>query len=106
MEDFVGFLLDNYIYIAIVAGFLILALLGYIIDMTKTERLKRKYSQEKEAVANIPVAVVNNNTGVNETTILSSQPVNDDAEKYVGEVPGVSFNQLSNEHTDQGQTSI
>lgn len=106
MEKFVGVLLDNYIYIAIVAGFLILALLGYIIDTTKTEKLKKEFSKEKDEVANIPVAQINSVPIVNQTTTQNIQPVNNDAVNNLGYVPPVALNARPIEAIQNEQNNI
>ena len=89
METLVEFLKANYVYFVFVAGFLVLALIGYIVDSSNTEKRKReenKKSDEEEFALNIPEIgnakigeTVNKNAGIvsNETESVdkNEQPV-------------------------------
>lgn len=56
------FMSDNYIIIIIVAGFLIFALIGFIVDTTKNKKLKKE--EENKEIDNIKkedIAIVDSN---------------------------------------------
>lgn len=60
----IQFLMDNYIYFAIGAAVLVLALIGYAIDSAKTRKLKREMTEQKDenSVLDIPLAGLENIT--------------------------------------------
>lgn len=54
------FLRNNYIYFVIVIVFIILALIGYMVDKAKTNKIKKQIEEDKKsAQLNIPVANAN-----------------------------------------------
>ncbi len=77
----IDFLIKNYIYFVFVAIILVLALIGYIVDSARTEKLKKEYSKKEEEMADIPLATFNENVKigetVNKTTIKSNASVKD-----------------------------
>ncbi len=64
MKDF---LMNNFIYFAITVGFIILIIIGYMIDKTKTNKIKKEYEEKKKnEQLNIPITNATvTNTGIN-----------------------------------------
>ena len=62
-----NFLIENYIYFAFVAVLLILALIGYIVDTTKTNKLKKEYAKTQEEKSDIPLATFDSSVKIGET---------------------------------------
>ena len=61
-----GFIKDNYVLIIIIGGFLIFAIIGYIIDMLRNTTPTETKSDTQEKVKTVePNKVVNNNEVVN-----------------------------------------
>lgn len=56
------FITDNYIIIIIVAGFLIFALIGFIVDTTKNKKLKETVIEETKQNEREDIAIVNIDT--------------------------------------------
>lgn len=107
MEQFIKTLLDNYIYLAGIAVFLILALIGYIVDTMKTDKLKKKLLSQSETNSVIPVAnlnagvATNNADGpinniVNQTTTLNVVDENKAPTENQSTVPPVTLNSENN----------
>ena len=67
MGVLIKFLIDNYIYFVFVAILLILALVGYIIDSAKTEKLKKEFSEKEKETMDIPLAAWGANVKIGET---------------------------------------
>lgn len=61
METVINFLMDNYFYFAGVAFVLILALIGYIIDQRKTDKLKREFAKKQEEDYVLPISAIDGN---------------------------------------------
>ena len=72
MENVIEFLMNYYFYFATVAFLLILALIGYLVDSRKTQKLKEEFAREREREAIIPAQQISNNiklgTVLNNTT--------------------------------------
>jgi hypothetical protein len=66
MGTVMEFLINNYIYFVFVAAFLILALIGYIVDTAKTEKLKTELSKKEQSI-DIPLASFGENITLGET---------------------------------------
>ena len=67
METLMNFLIENYIYFAFVAVLLILALIGYIVDTTKTNKLKKEYAKIEAEKSDIPLAAFDSSVKIGET---------------------------------------
>lgn len=61
MGVLMDFLLDNYIYFLFVAVILVLALIGYIVDSTKTAKLKKELTKVDKEETDIPVLNIDSN---------------------------------------------
>ncbi len=90
MEALIEFLKTNYIYFVFVAVLLILALIGYIVDSTKSDKKKvekEKKTEEEEFTLSIPEVgnakigeTVNKNAGIVTNEIPSIETQNKKAE--------------------------
>ena len=77
------FLTNNFIYIVLVVGFIILILIGYMVDKAKTNKLKKEYedeAKEKNEQLNIPISNVNT-TGAGINTQLNNNLENNNEVK-------------------------
>lgn len=71
MDNVINFLVDNYFIIAGFACFLILALIGYIIDTKKTEKLKKEFAKEKEQESIMPIKEIQNDIKLGTTGTIN-----------------------------------
>lgn len=79
MGSIMNLLVEYYIVVIFIAVLLILALIGYIVDSSKTNKIKKELSKEPvETVNDIPVAAPGVKLGdtVNNMTTNSSANVN------------------------------
>ena len=94
MGVLINFLIDNYIYFVFVAILLVLALIGYIVDSTKTQKLKKEFAKKEEEKADIPVANLTNGIKigetVNKTAINANQTVKSESPTNNGNTPPVA----------------
>ena len=69
MGVLIKFLTDNFIYFAFAIILLILALVGYIVDASRTEKLKKEMANniQNENVLDIPIANLGENVTLGET---------------------------------------
>lgn len=68
MGTLINFLLDNFTYVVFIAIILVLALIGYIVDKTKTTRLRKELTKVDDTVnADIPLANIDSNIKLGET---------------------------------------
>ncbi len=73
------FLTNNFIYIIIVVAFIILVLIGYMVDKSKTNKMQKEIEQKKGSEQlNIPIS---NAQSVNTTRINSQINENNQVEK-------------------------
>lgn len=73
------FLTNNFIYIIIVVAFIILVLIGYMVDKSKTNKMQKETEQKKGSEQlNIPIS---NAQSVNTTRINSQINENNQVEK-------------------------
>ncbi len=79
MGTLINFLLDNFIYVAFVCILLVLALIGYIVDTTKSKKIRTDLLKEKEEnPSDIPVVDANVKLGetVNKMASMNTPNVN------------------------------
>lgn len=86
MDVLINFLLDNYIYFVFVAILLVLALVGYIVDTAKTEKLKKEYSKKEEETIDIPIANLGSNVKIGETVNKMATNSNANVKSSVGTI--------------------
>lgn len=96
MGIFLNFIRDNFMIIVFVIVILILALLGYIIDTSKTNKLKKELTgkSEEDNKIDIPEMQINAKIGDAAMSNTTSIPVVDDNEMpnfMVAEEPLESF---------------
>ncbi|HBA37676.1 MAG TPA: hypothetical protein DCY94_03050 [Firmicutes bacterium] len=64
----IDFLLENFIYVVFISILLVLALIGYIADKTKTQKLRKELTKEEDSsTMNIPLANLDSNVKLGET---------------------------------------
>lgn len=83
MGVLIRFLTDNFIYFAFVVILLILALVGYIVDASRTEKLKKEMANnvQNESVLDIPIATLGENVTLGETVNKTTTPLKDNVNK-------------------------
>lgn len=82
MGSIINLLVEYYVVVIFIAILLILALIGYIVDSSKTNKIKKELSKEPaETLNDIPVATPGVKLGetVNNMTMNSSANVNANA---------------------------
>ncbi len=68
MGTLINFLLDNFIYVAFICILLVLALIGYIVDTTKSKKIRTDLMKEKEeSTSEIPIANIDTSVKLGET---------------------------------------
>lgn len=76
MGTLINFLLDNFIYVLFIAVLLVLALIGYIVDSSKTTKLRKELTKEEDTLTNeIPIANIDSNIKLGETVNKMATPI-------------------------------
>lgn len=81
MGIIINFLVDNYIFVVFFAILLVLALIGYIVDTSKTNKLRSEFSKTVEPEnGSIPIAILDASVKlgdtVNKMAMTNEQNVN------------------------------
>lgn len=75
----IEFLTENFIYIVIIVAFIILVLIGYMVDKSKTSKIQKEIEEKKESEQlNIPIA---NAQSINAAMSLNQPNANNQVEK-------------------------
>jgi len=80
MGAIMEFLMKYYVYFLAVLVLLILALVGYLVDTTKTNRLKREFNKqyEEDNALEIPISKIDGNIRLGESVNASVNKNNED----------------------------
>lgn len=70
------FLMNNFIYFAIAIAFIILALIGYMLDKVKTNKIKNEYDKKmEEQHLSIPISNASNTSPVVNTELSMNNSI-------------------------------
>lgn len=97
MGMFLDFIKHNFVYIAFIIILLVLALVGYIIDTSKTNKLKRELTGKNDEDVNIDIPLMD--AKLNET--ISMKPVNEEVAIDAKEEPVIN-DEYKNEFAPEG----
>ena len=97
MGMFLDFIKHNFVYIAFIIVLLVLALVGYIIDTSKTNKLKKELTGKNDEDVNIDIPLMD--AKLNET--ISMKPVNEEVAIDAKEEPVIN-DEYKNEFAPEG----
>lgn len=102
MGALIDFLLDNFVYVIFVIILLILALIGYIADKTKTNRLRKELtSTSQEDSADIPIASIDSSIKLGDTVNNMSALAAENVNKESTPMPALKADTTKNEATNR-----
>lgn len=95
MGTLIDFLLDNFVYVIFVAIILVFALIGYIVDKSKTEAVKKELTKKEDTTGpDIPLVNIDSNVKLGETVNKMANMNAENVNKEESTIPALKIDEL------------